>query len=107
MILRSECVGGELRYLDRGVGLVGGGVWGASVWKPNGAHMEIICRLGRDERWLVMLRPTRLEWVPVVLEWPRDNVEAELRRAIEALRSTVDKRLPLPTGTEMGSVYSV
>ena len=54
---------------------------------------------GTDERWPVMLRPTRLEWVPVVLEWPRDNVEAELRRAIESLRSTVDKRLPLPTGT--------
>ena len=32
---------------------------------------------------------TRQEWVPVVLEWPRENVEAELRRAIETLRSTV------------------
>ena len=54
-----------------------------------------------------MLRPTRLEWVPVVMEWPRDNVEAELRRAIETLRSTVHKkRLPLPTGTLSGSVYS-
>jgi hypothetical protein len=32
----------------------------------------------------------RQEWVPIVLEWPRQNVEAELRRAIETLRSTVD-----------------
>ena len=91
MILRSECVGGELRYLDRGVSLVGGGVWSASIWKPDGAHMEVICRQGPDERWLVMLRPTRQEWVPVVLEWPSENVEAELRRAIETLRLTVDQ----------------
>jgi hypothetical protein len=91
MILRSECVSGELRYLDRGVSLVGGGVWSATVWKPDGVHMEVICRQGTDERWLVMLRPTRQEWVPVVLEWPRENVEAELRRAIEALRLTVDQ----------------
>jgi hypothetical protein len=47
--------------------------------------MEIICRLGRDERWLVMLRPTRLDWVLIVLRWPRDNVEAESRRALETL----------------------
>ena len=88
MILRSECVGGELQYLDRGVGMVDGGVWSASVWKPGGASMEVTCRQGPEERWLVMLRPMRREWVPIVLEWPGDNVDAPYpRRAIKTLRT--------------------